>query len=447
VGLVSICTLAVGCVGDDVLSSDDTTETIAASRWGAKDRSGYGDTYFASGSEDMTNPFFASLGTNGRTCTSCHDKEQGWSITPAGVRAIFQASDGTDPLFRLNDGAVSPHAPVATVKDRRKAYSMLLSKGLIRIGIGIPAGAEFTLVAVDDPYGYASAAQLSLFRRPLPSTNLAFLATVMWDGRETIDLDHMNDNFRRQANGATLGHAQATGTNDAQIRAIVAFETQLFTAQTYDDDAGALSKHGALGGPENLANQPFSIGVNDPLKPGFDSNAMTLFDAWAPRMRHGSREHAAIYRGQQIFNTRTFTIRGVAGLNDLAQIGGPLVGTCTTCHNTPNVGNHSTSLPLDIGIASEARRTSDMPLYTLRNNTTGAIVKTTDPGRALITGKWADIGKFKGPILRGLQMRPPFFHDGSAANLRQVIRFYNARFSIGLTDREQADLLAFLQAL
>ncbi len=48
------------------------------------------------------------------------------------------------------------------------------------------AGAEFELVAVDDPYGHASAQDLSLFRRPLPATNLKFLSTVMWDGRETF---------------------------------------------------------------------------------------------------------------------------------------------------------------------------------------------------------------------------------------------------------------------
>lgn len=62
---------------------------------------------------------------------------------------------------------------------------MLLSKGLIRVGIGIPSIAEFDLLAVQDPYGFASAAQLSLFRRPLPATNLGFLSTVMFDGRET----------------------------------------------------------------------------------------------------------------------------------------------------------------------------------------------------------------------------------------------------------------------
>jgi cytochrome c peroxidase len=57
-----------------------------------------------------------------------------------------------------------------------------------------------------------------------------------------------------------------------------------------------------------------------------------------------------------------------------------LPGTCTTCHNTPNVGNHSTSLPLDLGLTSAAVRMPDLPLYTFRNRTTGEVFQTTDPG-------------------------------------------------------------------
>ena len=49
----------------------------------------------------------------------------------------------------------------------------------------MPAGADYELTAVDDPYGFASASQLSLFRRPLPATNLRFISIVMWDGRVT----------------------------------------------------------------------------------------------------------------------------------------------------------------------------------------------------------------------------------------------------------------------
>ena len=72
---------------------------------------------------------------------------------------------------------------------------------------------------------------------------------------------------------------------------------------------------------------------------------------------------------------------------------------------------------------------------------------TSDPGRALISGKCADIGRLKGPILRGLAARAPFFHNGAAATLTEVVEFYNLRFQMWLTDRQKADLEAFLRAL
>ena len=65
----------------------------------------------------------------------------------------------------------------------------------------------------------------------------------------------------------------------------------------------------------------------------------------------------------------------------------------------------------------------------------------------MVTGKWADIGKFKGPILRGLAARAPYFHNGSAASFDEVLDFYETRFHIGLTPQERADLVAFLKAL
>jgi cytochrome c peroxidase len=105
------------------------------------------------------------------------------------------------------------------------------------------------------------------------------------------------------------------------------------------------------------------------------------------------------------------------------------------------------ALPIDIGLADEQFRTPDLPLYTLRNRTTGEVRKTSDPGRALLTGRWKDISKFKGPVLRGLAARAPYFHNGMAADLGKVVDTYDTRFSIGFTDREKDDLVAFLEAL
>jgi cytochrome c peroxidase len=415
------------------------------------DPSGSFRTFNVGGAIDLGNLFFQSLGTNGRSCGSCHDAADGWTIVPAHVQARFDASGGTDPIFRTNDGSNSPYADVSTVAARRQAYNMLLTKGLIRVGIGMPANADFDLVEADDPYGYASAAELSLFRRPLPSTNLAFLSTVMWDGRETFAGRSLHFDLSDQANGATLGHAAAVNPlTEQQRNEIVRFETRLYTAQAVDTAAGVLNAQRGLGGPLALSRQPFYAGINDALSPGFNPRAFTLFDAWKRGSSADndawSAARAAVYRGQELFNTRQFTVSGVRGVNDA--LGKPAItATCTVCHDSPNVGNHSVSLPLDLGLTDEAVRTPDMPLYSLRSRATGQIVKTTDPGRALITGRWQDMSKFKGPVLRAVATRAPYFHNGMAATLEEVVDFYDRRFTIGFTAQERRDLAAFLRSL
>ena len=408
-------------------------------------------SYNVKGAIDLNNPFFQSLGTNGRACSSCHQPSDGWSVTPSHIQARFDATDGLDPIFRTNDGSNSPIADVSTEDARRDAYSMLLNKGLIRVGIGLPSVREYDLVAVDDPYGYASATELSLFRRPLPSTNLPFLATVMWDGRETFAGQSIHFDLSDQSNVATQGHAAATNAlTDAVRQQIVSFELGLFTTQSVDHEAGNLGAQGATSGPVPLSTMPFFVGINDVLSPGFNKRVFTMFDAWLNLQSSDrdpfTRGRAAIARGQEIFNTRPIMITGVNGVNDVLHVQ-QLPGTCTTCHDTPGAGDHSTALPLDLGLTTEARRTPDMPLYTFRNRTTGETVKTTDPGRALITGLWKHMSLFKGPILRGLSARAPYFHNGSAATLDDAVDFYNTRFNLGLSAQERSDLIAFLHAL
>jgi cytochrome c peroxidase len=78
---------------------------------------------------------------------------------------------------------------------------------------------------------------------------------------------------------------------------------------------------------------------------------------------------------------------------------------------------------------------------------TGTPFQVTDIGRAMISGKCADIGKFKGPILRGLAARAPYFHNGGAATLLDVVNFYDGRFGIGFTKQQKSDLVAFLSSL
>ena len=427
-----------------------------------RDATGVFTTVSSHGSIDLNNEFFQDLGSNGRRCVSCHVPTVGWTITPAQLQNTFEQTDGgayedglgLGAVFRTNDGANSPLANVSTKSKRRQAYSMLLNRGLIRIGLPVPANAEFDLVAVDDPYHYASAAELSLFRRPLPTTNLKFDSTVMWDGREVVPGATVASELLTQSSDAVTSHAQGKPLSPAQRQSIVDFETSLASAQIYDDEAKSLTGAGAEGGPKAILAQEFHIGINDNFgdpKTGaaFSPIVFDVFDAWTHAGGRHAEARRAIARGQALFNTRPIAITGVSGINDEAAFGKPatLVGTCTSCHNTPNGGNHSVVAPLNIGLVDASRRTADMPLYTLRNKTTGQTVQVTDPGRAMISGKWAHIGRFKGPMLRNLAPRAPYFHNGFAKDLDAVVDFYDTRFNLKLSYREKSDLVAFLRSL
>jgi len=233
----------------------------------------------------------------------------------------------------------------------------------------------------------------------------------------------------------------------------VNFEAELYTAQAIDFGAGSLSAGGATGGPVALSDQQYYIGINDPLGQNptnapFTPVIFNLFDAWTNTHGLGKDARAGIVRGQALFNNRPVNITGVAGLNDV--LGQTVIqGNCGTCHSSPNAGNHSVAVPLNIGVSdlTNPLGVGYLPVVTLKNKTTGAITQTTDPGRALITGKWADIGKVKGPVLRGLAARAPYFHNGSANSLEDVVDFYNTRFGLGLTAQEKADMVAFLNTL
>ena len=150
--------------------------------------SGISATHSTSGNGqiDTSGPFFQSLGTNGRSCFSCHRPDQSWSISADAMKLLFAVTGGTDPVFRPVDGAVCDHGVnTSTLAGRIQAYRLLTSRGLIRVAIDVPAGADFRVVSVQNPYGCNSTSTISMYRRPLPSANLKFLTTVMWDGRES----------------------------------------------------------------------------------------------------------------------------------------------------------------------------------------------------------------------------------------------------------------------
>jgi cytochrome c peroxidase len=434
----------------------------------ARNYAGLAETIHTSGRVDRTNPFFQPIGANPRSCESCHSGAQGWTVTAEAMTLLFWQTQGLAPVFMTHDSGSRPDADISTLQARRATWAdNLLKHGVTRFQRTIAPTAEFIATEVRDPYGFSTPAAISSFRRPTPTVNEAKTSSITWNGGP----HDVPTQVLATAGGASRFHLQRVDLPPVEITtAMRDFQMGLFFAQTVDNAAGSLDAAGAKGGPRHLMDQPFYPGINDlqgndPQAPGrpFSRKVFTLFDAWAAYDRNGgygtaaAPDHlhgglrtgparASVYRGQELFNSWEFSASGVTGLNDL--LGKPVVkATCSTCHNAPNVGGHSVFRMFDIGTADEPSCSSDVPVITLSNKTTMATRKVCDMGRATSTGKWADIGGFRAPPLRGLAARAPYFHDGQARDIAAVVRYYDKRFNMRLSFAQKRDLEAFLRAL
>ncbi|HTP69555.1 MAG TPA: hypothetical protein VMJ35_11685 [Dongiaceae bacterium] len=483
------------------------------------DGNGATTTYFPGGSvTTANNAFFKPLGTNGRTCFTCHQPQNNWSISPASVLITYGATLGKDPLFAPVDGADCPNTGAANSNFGLKfiaVRSQLFLRGNFRIGLPVPATHDWASVSVaSDPTGCEKnatyglpAGMLSFYRRPLPATNVIYttpglagpVPNIMWDTREPSLASQFVD--------ATLTHAQAASAPDpSAVTQGVTFQSGSFTAQSYDFLAGDLTggdSSGSMGGAINLYNYSNTLPYFGPgaafgggscsvpaqpcpgslfpnhLIPG-DFNGTELFGAFSAGGGNNAVAAArrqSIARGESIFNNRTFNITGVTGLNDLPGFGAPIIlGTCSRCHNNANVGNDAFDDPKHIGVADNSYISalqspngtttlplvSDQPIFSFLctpgsipyfsnpvtvNGVTYDQYLTSDPGVGWITGKCADLGKFKVSSLRGIGARPPFFHGGQAATMRDVVVFYNNRFNMGLNAQDIQDLVNYLNSL
>ena len=435
------------------------------------DRTGVVGTLSVNGLLNERSAFFESLGTNGRTCATCHVASQAMSLSAQGIQLRFALTRGKDPLFAAVDGANCPSAR----SDNAADHSLLLSHGLIRIFLPLPANAQFAVSVVHDPYGCAMVPGpadgqpiISVYRRPLPTTNLNFLSTIMFDGREThaplnngpTFLANLNTDLTQQALDAITIHAQASQSpTPAELADIVGFELGLFSSQVFDADAGLLSAQGAVGGAVNLADEPYYPGVNDslgadPAGTAFNPASMTLFAAWSNLyakdsnfiVRPPSGRGAPQNRGRRsALQQRTRAdLQECPRLERQCRSSATRVrstGTCTTsprhpeCRKSPRFRYRSISVGRSLRCcrASSRIRTSPRRLPSSRCRPSGLSHQrlskihvqsrrvesfyTTDPGKALISGLCNDFNRGKGPILQWTCGPRAGHYNGAAASL------------------------------
>jgi Cytochrome c len=124
----------------------------------------------------------------------------------------------------------------------------------------------------------------------------------------------------------------------------------------------------------------------------------------APAPPPGSFDATAASRGEGVFN-------GQAG--------------CATCHKPPTytdvLGGPDPTIPL--------------------------LHDPTEVGTEQDYAKRSATKAYRATPLRGIWQHPPYFHDGSAADLPAVVDHYDQQFGLNLAAQEKADLVAFLRSL
>lgn len=433
-------------------------------------------------------PFFTAQGPTGRACVTCHQPADGMSLSLTSIRARWQAKGASDPLFAAVDGANCPTLPQA----ERASHSLLLDHGLFRIPRpwpgtdenGRPLTPEFTIEVVSDPtgcnldpvYGLKSAhPTISLFRRPRMAANLRYsidsrhdllvglfsVKTGMPKARDpdtagersnmNLMFDGRHLNLRQQAMGAAIDHMQRQEPlTKAEIAEILDFETRIYAAQRFAPGAGNLDDAAA---PKGLG--PLRVSTARASEAGDRVNTPTFqrFDEW--KGPGAAAFKASVARGADLFMTKTFWQRDIWGLTNGGS-GNPMRRSCSTCHNSQMSGLDNAPGWFDIGMSNwpHSGRIDYLPLFkvtcradVVQHPYLGRVIYTSDPGRALVSGKCVDVGALTIHQSRALASRAPYFSNGSAQTLGEILDFYERRFAFKYTAQERQDLINFMSVL
>ncbi len=435
--------------------------------------------------ETAGHPFFEPIGTNGRACVSCHQPADAMSISAQTIRERWRTTNGTDPIFAAIDGSNCPILP----QGEEASHSLLLTRGLFRIERAWPVTQfngravtpDFTIEVVRDPNGCNSGAygpaqgRISVYRRPRPLANLKYLLAVgfAYDPKQGLTLprdpddgsfqsgnlmaDNRAGNLRLQMEDAAASHLQLMGRlTPAQIERLRGFELSIYTAQQASNVGGMLDSLGATGGPATLRDSQAgalgSIGV--PVFSEFGAWERIPADEAARLSPEALAWRQSVARGARVFREKMFLITDSAGINSRVGFGNPVRNSCVFCHNMTRMGNDVAPGQVDLGTTTLpfADPAEDFPLFRITctgrpHPHYGRVILTYDPGFALTSGRCEDVGKITLQSMRGLSARAPYFSNGSAQSLRDVVDYYDRRYNIGYTEQEKIDLTNMMSAL
>ena len=441
-------------------------------------------------------PFF-KVRPNGRACVTCHQPIDAMGISTKTIKERWAATNGRDPLFHASDGSNCPHLP----QNDPKSHSLLLEHGLFRVGLPWPPKdfngnaiePEFEIEVAMDPTGCNTHAEyglnsahptVSVYRRSRMAANVRYLESAQAQSNTKTGLPLVRDPVTgihssmsimsdarvtslamqaQDAGGVHMGMGPLYGENGhpkmtrEEADQLVEFERNVHAAQQSSKLAGRFD---VAGTPRALGVKAMIEGRGNPPVNGNDTDVGVFYsmEEWRGPVNSGNPGadfRASVARGYDIFFLKPIWLRDVFGITNFG-LGNPYKQTCAFCHNTLLTGHDDVPGWMDLGTNNfpHASSAPELPTFkiTCKANALphpylGREIYTHDPGRALITGKCTDVGALVMQQFRGISSRAPYFANGSAKSLREVVDFYDRRFNVGYTDQEKQDLINFLSVL
>ncbi len=325
-------------------------------------------------------PFFIAM-DNGRACVSCHQPADGMSLSLKTINERWRAAGARESLFATIDGADCPNK----LRDEADSHRLLFTRGLVRIA------------------------------RPWPPRD-ASGAAIEPDFTIEVARDPAGCNT-----DAVFGLNSASPT--------ISIYRRPRPVLNLDGFAGALTADRRT---PTLAAQARDAALTH-LQSTLSDERLALILSFETAMSNarGADAGESVRRGAALF-AQPFRLPG----------GGE--ASCASCHD-----GRARGAAYDVGAnVLPWARTDDLPVFKITCRAPhpryGRVFYVTDPGVALTTGQCADVGAMTMPQFSALALRAPYFANGSARSLKEVIDYYDKRFALRFSEQDKRDLAAYL---
>ena len=357
---------------------DIEAETVARARAGLP-WSGAVVRKMIQGAVNFFRPF---PGGNGRSCATCHNPADGFSLSPATVearwrrlqRARLRNPEATDPLFRPIDA-----------DDGKDDFTLLRTRALVKVRVPLPSRVRLTL----DP----SATHVTLSRAVTPLNMLKHTAPYQQD-RSAATLE-------AQALGAVNQHMEPTVPPTTEfLESVAEFQRHIFSSSKVRTLSAAID----AGRPLPDLDPPLTL---------LERQGKEKFDDFCRRCHGGPAQ--------------------VKNLEN--RVSPPFDGS-----TNPESLNVVVSNPSPNGFGSSVIHG---PTFDLRTqlftvdlpNGTNVVLESSDPGTVLTDARALEtvggnqvFNRFDVPQLRGINRTAPYFHDHRAKTLEDVVKHYQSFF-------------------